>query len=141
MVKLTDSHLLINRSAQIPLAEVVVRAMRSSGPGGQHANKTESRIEVSLEIEEAESLGPRQKARLQARFGETVRAVAQDARSQSRNKELALMRLGEKIEDALRVERRRVATKPSKAAKERRLKSKTVRSDVKSLRRKPSKDD
>lgn len=140
MVRLSETELVVGR-LKIPLAEIVVRAMRSSGPGGQHANKTESRIEASLDIEAAESLGPRQRLRLQARFGDSVRAVAQDARSQSRNKDLALLRLGEKIEDTLRVQRRRVATKPSTAAKARRLKSKSVRSDVKSLRRKPSADD
>lgn len=141
MVKLTESHLLINRSARIPLSELQIRASRSSGPGGQHANKTESRIEASLDIAEADSLGPRQKSRLQARYGEVVRAIAQDERSQTRNRELALTRLGEKIEAALRVERRRVATAPSKASKERRLKTKAARAEVKSLRRKPSGDE
>lgn len=138
MVKLTETHLLINRATQIPLSELEVRASRSSGPGGQHANKTESKIEVALEIEASDSLGPRQKARLRARFGESVRAVAQDERSQSRNRDLALHRLGEKLEAALRVERKRVATAPSKASKQRRLKSKAARSEVKTLRRKPS---
>lgn len=140
MVRLTETELVVGR-LKIPLTEIVVRAMRSSGPGGQHANKTESRIEVSLDIQAADSLGPRQKTRLENRFGESVRAVAQDGRSQSRNKDLALARLGKKIEDGLRVERHRVATKPSKTAKARRLKSKSVRSDVKSLRRKPSAED
>lgn len=140
MVRLTDTDLVVGRLV-IPLAEIDVRAMRSSGPGGQHANKTESRIEVSFDVEASTALGPRQRGRLTAKIGPRVTAVSQDSRSQSQNRELALERLGEKIETALRVERRRVATAPSKAAKDRRLKSKSARAEVKTLRRKPSAED
>lgn len=111
--------------------------MRSSGPGGQHANKTESRIEVAFDVEASESLGPVQKQRAIGKAGRIVTAVSQDARSQTRNREIALDRLTEKLVLALKVDRKRVATKPGKAAKERRLKAKSARSETKAARRKP----
>lgn len=129
-------HLRVGR-LNIPLAEIEIRAMRSSGPGGQHANKTESRIEVAFDVESSATLGPVQKRRVAAKAGGIVTAVAQDARSQTRNRELALDRLAAKLESALKVDPKRKATKPSKAAKERRLKAKSVRSEVKAARRKP----
>lgn len=140
MVRLTETDLVIGR-LRIPLTEIEVRAMRSSGPGGQHANKTESRIETSFDVAGSTALGPRQRSRLTEKLGSRVTAVSQDSRSQSQNRELALHRLGDKIELALRVERKRVSTAPSKASKERRLKSKSARSEVKTLRRKPSADE
>jgi ribosome-associated protein len=136
-----DTHLVVNRGLSIPLAEIELRASRSSGPGGQHANKTESRVEAVFDVAASESLGSARSARIQKRLGPVVRAVAQDARSQSRNRELALTRLGEKVESALTVRRSRVATKPTRAAKTRRLQAKRVRSDVKANRRRPSADE
>src|SRR5215213_1933687 len=97
----------------IPLSEVVVRASRSSGPGGQHANVTASRIEVTFDVAASPSLTEEQRRRVLARCGPVVRAVAQDARSQARNRELALERLEERLARALHVPRRRTATKPT----------------------------
>jgi ribosome-associated protein len=121
----------------IPLSEVVVRASRSSGPGGQHANVTASRIEASFDVRASESLTDTQAARIEARFGTVVRAVAQDARSQARNRELALGRLEERLRSALKVKRPRTATKPTRGSRERRLQAKRGRSDVKKARRRP----
>lgn len=137
MSKLSPTHLVVNRSVEIPLSEIDIRAMRSSGPGGQHANKTESRIEVAFDVDASEALGPVQKQRVIGKAGRIVTAVSQDARSQTRNREIALDRLAEKLVQALKVDRKRVATKPGKAAKERRLKAKAARSETKASRRKP----
>lgn len=129
-------HLRVGR-LNIPLSEIDIRAMRSSGPGGQHANKTESRIEVAFDVESSATLGPVQKRRVVAKAGRIVTAVSQDARSQTRNREIALDRLATKLAAALKVDPKRKATKPTKAAKERRLKAKAARSEVKAARRKP----
>ncbi len=126
------------RSVRIPLDEVVVRASRSSGPGGQHANVTASRIEASFDVAASEHLTAEQKRRVIAKTGPVVRAVAQDARSQTRNRELALRRLEERIARALHVQRPRTATKPTKASRQRRLEAKTKRGQVKRDRRRPS---
>jgi ribosome-associated protein len=120
---------------EIPLAEVELRASRSSGPGGQHANVTASRIEASFEVESSNALTEPQKRRLARRLGPRVSAVAQDARGQSRNRELALRRLREKLADGLREPKRRRTTRPSAAARRRRLESKRRRSQTKALRR------
>lgn len=125
------------RSVRIPLDEVVVRASRSSGPGGQHANVTASRIEASFDVAASEHLTADQKRRITAKAGPVVRAVAQDARSQTRNRELALRRLEERLATALHVQRPRTATKPTKASKTRRLDAKARRSSVKRDRRRP----
>jgi ribosome-associated protein len=122
---------------EIPLAEIELRASRSSGPGGQHANVTESRIEAVFEIDASQTLTDSQKARLRSRYGPRVSAVAQDARSQARNRDLAVERVRHRINEGLRRRRRRVATKPGRAAKERRLESKRRRSETKRARRKP----
>ncbi|HEV2777256.1 MAG TPA: alternative ribosome rescue aminoacyl-tRNA hydrolase ArfB, partial [Solirubrobacteraceae bacterium] len=111
----------INRHLSIPLDEVVVRASRSSGPGGQHANVTASRIEASFDVAASSTLDDVQKARIAARCGPVVRAVAQDARSQSRNRALALERLAARIARALEVQRPRRPTKPTRASRTRRL--------------------
>jgi ribosome-associated protein len=129
------------RSVRIPLDEVVLRASRSSGPGGQHANVTASRIEASFDVARSQSLSEEQKRRVIARSGPTVRAVAQDARSQVRNRELALRRLEERLANALHVPRARRATKPTKASGHRRLEAKAKRGSVKRDRRRPSGDD
>src|SRR4051794_9475039 len=107
----------------LPLAEVELRASRSSGPGGQHANVTASRVEAVFDVAESASLNATQRDRLRARYGDRVTAVAQDARSQARNRELALERLREKLAAGLVVPKRRRPTKPGKAAKEKRLES------------------
>ncbi|MFY9487524.1 MAG: alternative ribosome rescue aminoacyl-tRNA hydrolase ArfB [Solirubrobacterales bacterium] len=136
-----STNLRITRSVSIPLAEIDLRVSRSSGPGGQHANKTESRVEAVFSVEDTSALGPNQKRRVIAKLGPVVRTVSQDERSQLRNRELALLRMKDKLEGALHVEKRRVATKPSKAAREKRLTAKRVRSSVKTNRRRPSSDE
>jgi ribosome-associated protein len=127
----------VTRSVLIPLAEIEFRFSRSSGPGGQHAQKSETRVEAVFDVNASDSLSEAQKRRVVARAGPVVRAVAQDERSQARNRELALERLAGQLREALRVRRRRVPTKPTEAAKERRLDEKRRRSDVKRLRRNP----
>jgi ribosome-associated protein len=122
---------------EIPLAEIELRASRSSGPGGQHANVTASRVEAVLEIDASRALSEEQKRRLRARHGRRVTAVAQEARGQARNRELALRRLGERIEAALRPRRRRTPTRPSRGARERRLAAKRRRGQRKRERGRP----
>ena len=131
----------ITRSVAIPMREVVVRASRSSGPGGQHANVTASRIEVSFDVAASESLSEAQKARVSARCGPVVRAVAQDARSQARNRELALSRLQDRLATALAVQRPRQKTRPTTASKKRRLEGKRRTAERKRGRSRPSFDD
>jgi ribosome-associated protein len=121
----------------IPLDEVDVRAMRSSGPGGQHANVTASRIEASFDVAGSSTLTDDQKRRVMARCGPVVRAVAQDTRSQRRNRELALERLAGRIAGALAVRRARKPTRPTRAAKERRIEQKRRRGETKRLRGRP----
>ena len=125
----------VTRSVVLPLAEVRFRYSRSSGPGGQHAQKSSTRVEAVFDVEASDALTEAQKRRVIARAGPVLRAVAQDERSQLRNRELALERLVEQLRRALRVERRRVPTKPTAAARERRLEQKRRRSVTKRLRR------
>ena len=125
----------------IPLSEIELRASRSSGPGGQHANVTASRIEAVFDIEASQALTEGQKRRLHHRCGKRVTAVAQDARSQARNRELALERLAARIEHGLARRRPRRPTKPGAAARERRLQAKRRQSQRKANRRKPSPDE
>jgi ribosome-associated protein len=124
----------VTRSVSIPLDEIEFRVSRSSGPGGQHANKAESRVEAVFDVEASATLSGIQKRRLSRKAGSVIRAIAQDTRSQARNRELALERLVERISDGLHVERRRVATRPSKASVERRLEAKKRRSGIKRKR-------
>jgi ribosome-associated protein len=124
----------VTRSVVLPLGEVEFRTSRSSGPGGQHAQKTESRVEAVFDVEASDALTEAQKRRVVARAGPTLRAVAQDERSQARNRELALERLVAQLREALRVPRRRGKTKPSQASIERRLEEKRRRSQLKRLR-------
>jgi ribosome-associated protein len=124
----------------IPDGEIKVRASRSSGPGGQHANVTASRIEAVFEIGASESLSEEQKRRLRARFGPRVTAVAQDSRSQARNRELAVERLRERVAAALRPRKRRRPTRATSASRERRLEAKRRRSQTKRERRRPELD-
>ncbi len=121
----------------LPLAEVELQVSRSSGPGGQHAQKAETRVVAVFDVDASNALTPVQKRRVIARAGPVLRAVAQDERSQSRNRELAIERLVAALREALRVERKRVPTKPSAAARQRRLDQKKRRGQVKRLRRPP----
>jgi ribosome-associated protein len=125
----------VARGVAIPLAEVELRASRSSGPGGQHANVTASRIEAVFDVAASGALSEEQKRRVMARCGPRVTAVAQDARSQARNRELALERLGSRLSAALAVPRRRRATRPTAASRERRLEGKRRRAQLKRQRR------
>jgi ribosome-associated protein len=127
----------VTRSVVLPLAEVELQVSRSSGPGGQHAQKSETRVVAVFDVEASNALTPAQKRRVIARAGPVLRAVAQDERSQARNRELAVERLVAALREALRVPRRRKPTKPSAAARERRLDAKRRRSQVKRLRRPP----
>jgi ribosome-associated protein len=137
MAAMERESIRVTRSVSIPLSEIELRFSRSSGPGGQHAQKTETRVEALFDVEASTGLTERQKHRVTQKAGPVLRAVAQDERSQSRNRELAVERIAEALRDALRVERRRVPTKPSKAAVARRLEQKRRRSETKRLRRPP----
>jgi len=130
----------VTRSVSLPLSEIVIRVSRSSGPGGQHAQKSSTRVEAVLDVEASTALSEVQKRRVVARAGPILRAVAQDQRSQLRNRELAVERLVEKLRAALAVPRRRVPTRPTATAIERRLAEKKRRSRVKGLRRPPAED-
>jgi ribosome-associated protein len=132
-----EDPMVVSRDVAIPLREVVVRASRSSGPGGQHANVTDSRVEASFDAAASPSLDEAQRARILARCGPVVRAVAQDARSQARNRELALERLRERLARALHVPRARRATRPTRASRVRREQAKRRQSQRKADRRRP----
>ena len=126
--------LRISRGLTIPAEELRWRFTASGGPGGQHANTSNTRAEVRFDIAGSPSLGPRQRERLLSAFGPELRVAASDERSQTRNRALALERLGARLADALRVERTRTPTRPSKGAKRRRLDEKTRRGDLKAGR-------
>jgi ribosome-associated protein len=130
----------IGRGAAVPLSEVELRASRSSGPGGQHANVTASRVEAIFDVAASQALSEEQKRRITARCGPVVRATAQDTRSQARNRELALERLRSRLSAALAVQRPRRATKPTAASRRRRLDAKRRRGEVKRTRRRPEPD-
>jgi ribosome-associated protein len=133
--------LRIDDRLAIPLAEIELRASRSSGPGGQHANVTASRVEAVFDVERSAVLSEAQRERLLARAGATVTAVAQDARGQFRNRELALQRLAQKIAAGLATPRGRRPTRPTKASRHRRLESKRRTGERKRGRRRPGGDD
>ncbi|MGH2869302.1 MAG: alternative ribosome rescue aminoacyl-tRNA hydrolase ArfB [Solirubrobacteraceae bacterium] len=135
-----DDPMPIRGRTAIPLREVTVRASRSSGPGGQHANKTASRIEVSFDVAASGALTDEQKHRVISRLGPRVVAVAQDARSQTRNRELALQRLAQRLSGALVVHRPRQSTRPTKGSVKRRLAAKRHRAQRKRDRRSPGDD-
>jgi ribosome-associated protein len=130
--------LRVNARLRLPLAEIELRTSRSSGPGGQHANVTASRVEAVFDVEASGSLDGAERARLPERLGPVVTAVAQDARSQSRNRELALERLAAKLAAALVVPQRRRPTKPTRASRQRRLEQKRRAGERKRGRRRPS---
>jgi ribosome-associated protein len=136
-----EDPMIVRRGVAIPLAEVELRASRSSGPGGQHANVTASRVEAVFEVDASSVLSPAQKRRLKDRAGARVAASAQDTRSQARNRELALERLRERLAEALTVPRRRRPTRPTRAGRERRLEDKHRRSEAKRARRRPPLDE
>ena len=127
----------VTRSVSIPRSEIELRFSRSSGPGGQHAQKSETRVEALFDVEASSALTDAQKRRVVAKAGPVLRAIAQDERSQLRNRELATERLVAALRDALFVQRRRVPTKPSAAAKARRIDEKKRRGEIKRLRRQP----
>jgi ribosome-associated protein len=131
----------VGRDVTIPLSEIELRASRSSGPGGQHANVTASRVEAIFDVAASRALSDEQKRRVTARCGPVVRAVAQDTRSQARNRELALERLHARLEAALAVQRPRRATRPTGAARRRRLEGKRRRGELKRLRGGPATDE
>ena len=130
--------LRVNDVLSIPIAEIELRASRSSGPGGQHANVTASRVEAVFDVRVSATLDESQRERLLRRAGSVVTAVAQEARGQARNRELALVRLAEKLAAGLVVPRRRRLTKPSRAARQRRLERKRRVGERKRGRRRPS---
>jgi len=128
----------VTRSVNLPVDEIQLRFSRSSGPGGQHAQRSETRVEAILDVQASSALTDAQKRRVIDRAGPTLRSVAQDERSQWRNRELAVERLVETLRAALKVERKRRPTKPTAGARERRLEQKKRRSETKRLRRPPS---
>lgn len=130
----------IGDGAAIPLSEVELRASRSSGPGGQHANVTSSRIEAVFDVASSPSLTEAQRRRLREKLGDRAAAVSQDARSQARNRELALERLQAKLSQAIKRPKERRPTRPGRAAKERRLEQKRRQSQRKAQRRRPAED-
>ncbi|HEX3874135.1 MAG TPA: alternative ribosome rescue aminoacyl-tRNA hydrolase ArfB [Solirubrobacteraceae bacterium] len=133
--------LVVNPDVSIPLSEITLRASRSSGPGGQHANVTASRIEACFVVADSAVLSEDQRRRVSARCGPLVTAIAQDARSQSRNRELALDRLADRLDRALAVPRPRRPTRPSAAARRRSAQAKQQHSARKNARRPPTGDD
>jgi ribosome-associated protein len=135
-----EEELVVNKELTLPLGEIELRASRSSGPGGQHANVTASRIEAVFDVTASPTLSSEQRRRLQERLGDRVTAVAQDARSQARNRELALERLRERLAAALVRPKRRRPTRPSPAARERRLEQKRRTSERKRQRRRSADD-
>jgi ribosome-associated protein len=133
----TAEVLRVSRSLVIPLDQVELRTSTSGGPGGQHANRAQTRVDVRFDVVGSPSLGPRQRARLLERLGPVVRAGAADSRSQARNRDLALARLGSRLAEALRVDPTRVPTRPTRAARVRRLEAKRRQSQRKANRRRP----
>ena len=121
----------------LPLSEIELRTSRSSGPGGQHANVTASRVEASFVVAESGTLSAEQRARISSKLGPRVTASAQDTRSQHRNRELALERLADRLAHALEVRRPRTKTRPTKASQRRRVDTKKRRGEVKKARRRP----
>jgi ribosome-associated protein len=138
MAAMQGESIRVTRSVSLPRSEIELRFSRSSGPGGQHAQKSETRVEAVFDVDASSALTPAQKRRVVAKAGPVLRAVAQDERSQLRNRELAVERVVESLREALKVPRRRVPTGPSAAARERRLEQKRRRADLKRLRRPPS---
>jgi ribosome-associated protein len=133
--------LRVHKGLSIPMGEITWRATTSGGPGGQHANRTLSRVEVQFDVAGSTSLGPRQRARLLERYGPTVRAASSESRSQSRNRQAALERLAVKLAEGLRIDPARRPTKPTKGSKIRRVEEKRHRGETKRHRRTPNEHD
>jgi ribosome-associated protein len=133
--------LRVNRSLIIPFEELDFNVSTSGGPGGQHANRAKTRVAITFDVGASTVLGPRQRARLLSRLGPLVRTTASDERSQTRNRELALRRLKEKLVDALRVEPPRHPTRPTKSSTVKRLEAKRRHGAIKLDRRRPEDDD
>ncbi|MFM8302766.1 MAG: alternative ribosome rescue aminoacyl-tRNA hydrolase ArfB [Actinomycetota bacterium] len=136
-----DPWLRVTPTLRIPLAELEWKVSRSGGPGGQHANTSDSRVEVRFSVVDSSVLGPRQRARLLERLGPVVRAVASDSRSQARNRARALERLAARLAAGLAVTPTRRATRPSRAAQERRISEKRRQAERKQARRRPDPTD
>ena len=134
---MAEGLLTVNSSVSLPLDEIVIRTSRSSGPGGQHANVTASRVEAVFDVAASATLTETQRRRIIGRLGPRVVAVAQDGRSQARNRELALARLAERLASALKVPRPRRTTRPTAASRERRLATKRRAAERKRARRRP----
>jgi ribosome-associated protein len=137
MAAMEGESIRVTSRVAVPLSEIELRFSRSSGPGGQHAQTSETRVEARFEVEASSVLSDAQKRRVVSRAGAVLRAVAQDERSQARNRELALERLAAALREALRVRRPRVPTRPSRESRERRLEAKRRRASTKQLRRPP----
>ncbi len=136
-----EETLHVHRGLELPLSEISWRATTSGGPGGQHANRTLSRVEVQFDVMASPTLGPRQRARLLERLGPVVRASASESRSQARNRELALARLATKLDSGLRVQPVRTPTRPTKSSQARRVEGKRRRARTKRQRRPPREED
>jgi ribosome-associated protein len=136
-----DDELRVTRSCAIPLHEIRWRFSPSGGPGGQHANRSNTRVEARFDIASSPSLGPRQRARLRSRLGDVVRVVVDEERSQTRNRVIALERLRDRLAAALKQDRPRRPTTPTEASRQRRLSDKRKRSEVKRQRAAPRRDD
>ena len=136
-----DDRLRITPTAAIDLSDLVWRVSRSGGPGGQHANTSDTRVEVTLDVRHCAGLTPHQRSLVISRIGPVVRAVAADTRSQARNRELAQVRLVARLAAALRVAPARRPTRATHSAREKRLQRKRRRADVKRLRGRPERDD
>jgi ribosome-associated protein len=130
----------VTRSVVLPRSEIELRFSRSSGPGGQHAQRSETRVEAVFDVEASQSLSETQKRRVVRKAGPVLRAIAQDERSQWRNRELAVERVVEALREALRVERPRRPTKPTRASQRRRVEGKKRRGQTKRLRRPPGEE-
>ena len=141
MVPQMSDRLAIRPGVEIPLTEIELRTSRSSGPGGQHANVTASRVEAVFDVHASTTLTEAQQARIAARLGPRVTASAQDTRSQRRNRELALERLGDRLAAALEIARPRRATRPTAASRRKRMEGKRRRGEVKRARRRPPGDE
>ncbi|HEX3795874.1 MAG TPA: alternative ribosome rescue aminoacyl-tRNA hydrolase ArfB [Acidimicrobiales bacterium] len=137
----SEASLRVHKAMTIPMSEITWRATTSGGPGGQHANRTLSRVEVQFDVAASASLGPRQRSRLIERYGPVVRAAASESRSQSRNRQLALERLATRLAEGLRVDPTRRPTRPTKGSQVRRVEAKKRRSETKRQRRAPGADE
>ena len=136
-----DDDLIVTRTVRIPRSELQVSFTASGGPGGQHANRSNTRVELRFDIESSSAFSEAQRERVIGRLGPEVRVVADDERSQTRNRSLAEERLVARVQAALRVDRPRTATRPTRASKRRRLDAKTRRGQVKRQRRRPTADE